>query len=278
MLLPLFGREVAMRSVVLVIFFAALAVPFLPAQASPSEQVQVGPPPVRRAEPPSEALSPDDLEKRGDELRMDKAYLDALDYYRTALKKKTNDAVLLNKCGIAELMMQRYKDAAKDFDRSIKANRGYAEAYNNRGVIDYEQRKYGKAVKQYQKAIKLDATSASYFSNLGAAYFAQKEFEKATDAYTHAMELDPDIFDRVSRAGVAAQLSSPEDRAHFDFVLARLYAKAGDLDRSLQSLRRAMEEGYKGIEDVYKEQEFSALRKDPRFAQLMAERPPAIPE
>jgi hypothetical protein len=39
-----------------------------------------------------------------------------------------------------------------------------------------------------------------------------------------------------------------------------------------------MEEGYKGIEEVYKDTEFSELRKDPRFTQLMAVRPPAIPE
>ena len=37
-----------------------------------------------------------------------------------------------------------------------------------------------------------------------------------------------------------------------------------------------MEEGYKNIEDVYKDGEFAELRKDPRFTQLMAARPPAI--
>ena len=39
--------------------------------------------------------------------------------------------------------------------------------------------------------------------------------------------------------------------------------KAAVTDRSLQYLRRAMEEGYKGIEDVYKDSEFAGLRKDP---------------
>jgi hypothetical protein len=58
--------------------------------------------------------------------------------------------------------------------------------------------------------------------------------------------------------------------------VAKLYAKLGQMDRSLQYLRRTMEEGYKNIEDVYKDSEFAELRKDPRFAQLMATRPPAI--
>ena len=32
------------------------------------------------------------------------------------------------------------------------------------------------------------------------------------------------------------------------------------------------------IDDVYKDADFEGLRKDTRFAQLMASRPPAIPE
>ena len=73
-----------------------------------------------------------------------------------------------------------------------------------------------------------------------------------------------------------ARLPSPQDRAHYDYVLAKLYARNGLPDRSLHYLRKAMEEGYKEINDVYKDEEFSAVRKDPRFAELMAAKPVAI--
>jgi hypothetical protein len=61
-------------------------------------------------------------------------------------------------------------------------------------------------------------------------------------------------------------------------VVAKLYAKMGDSDHSLQYLRKAMEEGYKKVEDVYTDPEFAELRKDARFTELMKAKPPAIPE
>ena len=75
-----------------------------------------------------------------------------------------------------------------------------------------------------------------------------------------------------------AQLPSPEDRARYDYTVARLYAKMGFSDRSFEYLKRAMEEGYKDFNNVYKDVEFSELRKDKRFAELVATKNPALPD
>jgi tetratricopeptide (TPR) repeat protein len=259
------------------LIFNIFNLPQVLAQNSPSGPVEIQPP-VRRSEPPSPAASAEELIERGDVLRAEKAYLDALDYYRAALAKKVNDPSIHNRMGIAEMQLEHWKESMKEFERAIKADREFADAYNNLGVDYYELKKYGRAIKEYERAIKLREDSASYYSNLGAAYFSKKQFEQAAAAYSQALQLDPDIFEHNSRTGVSARLPSPEDRAHYDYVMAKLYAKAGVNDRSLEYLRRAMEEGYKGIEEVYKDTEFSELRKDPRFTQLMAVRPPAIPE
>jgi pentatricopeptide repeat protein len=61
-------------------------------------------------------------------------------------------------------------------------------------------------------------------------------------------------------------------------VVARMYAKSGNLERALQYLRKAIEDGYKDLDSVYKDQEFATLRKDPRFSELMARKPTAIPQ
>jgi tetratricopeptide (TPR) repeat protein len=246
------------------------------AQISHSEQVQIAPPLVRAIDPPARDATAADLELQADRLRADKLYLDALDYYRAALNKKGSDAHLLNKIGITELMMQRYKEARRSFERAIRSDHNYADAYNNLGVIFYESKKYGAAVKQYEKAIEMDNSSASFFNNLGAAYFSKRAFESAVAAYQHALELDPDVFERSSRGGVQAQLPSPEDRARYDYTVAKLFAKMGLSDQSLEYLRKAREDGYKDLKNVYKDVEFTQLRKNPRFTELMASSTPVI--
>ncbi|HUK25046.1 MAG TPA: tetratricopeptide repeat protein [Terriglobales bacterium] len=274
-------------------FAAVLACVFFLLNNSPAQtasgQVLVQAP-VRHAEPPPAEASVDRLSERGDELRAEKFYLDARDYYEAALKKTAEEAgndqaalaksqaAIYNRLGICDLLLEHWGDSKKEFERAIKADRTFADAYNNLGVVEYERKKYGGAIKQYRRALALKADSASYYSNLGAAYFSKKEYEKAVAAYTQALQLDPDVFERTSRNGVSAQIPSPADRARYDYVMAKLYAKAGVNDRSLEHLRKAMEEGYKEINDVYKDKEFTALRKDPRFEQLMASRPQAIPE
>ncbi len=247
--------------------------------AQNAEQVAVSPPQIRRAEPPSSSSSAKELERTGDTLQADKNYLDALDYYQAALAKHPHNAVLLNKIGIADLQLHHYMEARKNFERSIHADKTYANAYANLGVVYYEQRNYPRSIRYYDKAIQLDKDEAVFYNNRAASLFVRKEFDKASADYAKAFALDPDIFERSERGGgVQARLPSPQDRARYDYVLAKLYAKNGMSERSLHYLRKAMEDGYRDIKNVYKDQEFTELRKDPRFTELMASKPLSIPE
>jgi tetratricopeptide (TPR) repeat protein len=259
------------------ILILVFATPVSRAQLSELDQIQIAPP-MSQVQPPSKDASAEQLEKQGDELRAEKAYLDALDYFHASLAKQPDNAPVLNKMGIVELLLQRYREAAKDFEHAVKKDRKFAEAYNNLGVVEYERKKYAAALKQYNKAIELSPDSASFYSNLGAAYFARKDFEHASEAYTQALRLDPMIFEHTSHTGIAAQMASPEDRAHYDYVLAKLYAKMGDSDHSLKYLRQALENGYPEVNSALTDPEFADLRKDTRFTDLMKARPVAIPE
>jgi tetratricopeptide (TPR) repeat protein len=247
------------------------------AQSSPPQPLPTNPPQLRPADARATAASAEDLERRADQLRDAKAYFEALDYYQGALSQNPNSAVLYNKLGINELLSERYPQAQKDFERAAQLDRGYADALNNLGVLEYLRRRYGRAIKQYQRAIACDPDHASYYGNLGTAYFAKKDWERSIEAYGRAVSLDPGFFGRTSKGGVAGQISSPADRAHFSYLLAKLYAKNGLTERSLEYLRRALEEGYK-IDPVYKDRDFTALRQDPRFLGLVAAPPVSIPQ
>jgi predicted Zn-dependent protease len=251
------------------------------AQISHPDTVQVKPPLLRTIDPPSPDATAADLEMRGDELHGQKLYFDAIDYYRAALGKTpagTGQAKIINKICRTQLVMTRWHDAQRSCQQSIKADHTFPDAYNNLGVAYYEEKKYGTAIKEYRKAIEIDATSASYYSNMGAALFSKKQYEESAKAYQKALELDPDVFERSSRQGVQAQVPRPEDRARYDYTVAKLYAKMGLSDRSLEYLRKAMEEGYKDYKNVYTDSEFAELRKDKRFTELMAMKTPALPE
>jgi len=215
------------------------------------------------------------LEQQGDELRAAKRYIDSLDFYNLALRKQPT-ALLWNKEGMSYLLLQKPDKAAKAFDHAIKIDKTAPEGYNNRGYIEQMKKKYDKAIKYYEKAIKLRPTDAVFYFNMGTCYFGKHNYPQAAKEYQTAFTLDPDIFVRVSRIGIMAQSTSPEDRAAFSFMVARMYAKAGDVDRSLEYLRKAMENGYRDINKVYTESEFASLRTDKRFEELMAQRPQAI--
>ena len=262
---------------ILALVIAALflmAVPLAGAQQSQQPTAAVAPQQIRRAEPPPADATVAQLEQRADELRAEKAYADSLDYYRAALRKEPRNAVLWNKAGIPELLLARYQDARKDFERAIKLNQQYADAYNNLGVAYYGEANYKKAIKNYLKALSLREDSASFHSNLGTAYFERKQVDLASKEYLRALELDPDIFERLTSAGFTAHVPGPVERAHFSFVIAKMYAQVGNADRCLLYLRKAKEDGYDKLADVYKDDVFAQVRKDPRFAELMGDAAP----
>jgi tetratricopeptide (TPR) repeat protein len=230
---------------------------------------------------PSLVATRQQLEQQGDECRQQKVYEDAVLFYVAALKKATHkpeSAVLYNKIGITSLQFGDYKHARKAFQKSVKLDHQYAEAYNNLGAVLFLENNYKKAVRQYQRALRLRESDAAFHSNLGTAYFMMKKVPEAVKEYARALQLDPAVFERTSHTGISAQLSAPENRAYYNYLLARMYARAGDFERSILHLRKAMEDGYKGINNVYKDAEFAALRKDRRFTDLMTSKPIAIPQ
>ena len=226
---------------------------------------------------PASSLTAQELEARADAFRSQKEYADALTWYEKATRKAPKNAQLWNKMGMSALQLGRYDLARVYFQKAIKFNRHYSEAVNNLGVTYYLRKDYRRAISYYHKAIKI-RDSASFHANLGAAYFDEKDFKLATSEYLTALRLDPEVLERTSVTGISASVARRQDIAQYAFMLARLYARVGDVDHSITQLRRAMENGYTDFSDVYTHADFAAVRQDPRFTALMNSKPAVIPQ
>jgi len=223
--------------------------------------------------PAINSMTVSELEKAGDLARVHKDYDLAIQYFQAAVRRDRKNATLYNKLGLAELKKDDLEQARMDFEKAVRLNSKYAEAVNNIGAVEYVHKNYGPAAKYFKKAVALDETRPTYHVNLGAAWFSQKKMDRAITEYTRALELDPDAFRQDSRAGIAAQISSPEERAQFSYTLAKAYAKRGDVDNCLQCLRKAKEDGYRNLANVYKDEEFSRIRDNAKLQELV---PPPV--
>jgi len=215
------------------------------------------------------AMTAAELEKAADALRDQKNYEDAIVYFKAALRKDPKNAVLHNKLGLATWKNGDIAGARAYFQKSAKINPQYAEAQNNIGAVDFAQNNLKSAAKYFKKAVALEETRATFHVNLGAAWFGQNKLERAISEYSRALELDPDVLGSTSRVGVAAQVATAEERAKYSYMLAKIYARRGDVDNCLRCLRKAKEDGYRELANVYKEEEFSKLRQDSRLSEVV---------
>lgn len=217
-----------------------------------------------------ESMTVTELEKAGDEARAQKDYTQAVRYFKVALKKDRKNWILYNKLGLSELKNNDLNAARSDFKRAVKHNSKYADAINNIGAVDFMKRDFDSAAKHFKKAIALDETRPTFHVNLADTWFSQNKLERAVAEYTRALELDPDALRQNTKIGVTAQIASPEEIARYSYLLAKIYAKRGDVEGCLQCLKKAKEAGYRGLEKVYREEEFSRIWENPRLHQVVA--------
>ncbi len=215
------------------------------------------------------ALTP---ELRGDVYMARKMFRDAVDYYQQA----PPTSAIMNKIGIAFHSMSELDVAKKYYLQALRLNAANGEAANNLGAVYYSRHSYRRSIALYKRALKYSNSPASVWVNLGTAYFARQNFNQASTCYETALKLDPDVLEHTAAFGTHIQERSVENMALYHLYLAKAYAKEGEKDRALLYLRKSLEEGLKDRKKLPDMPEFSSLREDTGFKELLAENPKAL--
>lgn len=208
------------------------------------------------------------LEMKGDIERVHNNYVLAISYYQQALRAEPKNPQILNKLGISELKAGERGTARKHFSQALKSDPHNISALNNLGAVYCLDKKYKNAVKYLKQALELNESSAPAHLNLAEAWMGLNEIDRAMTEYARALELDADILNE-SASGVSARVSTPEQRARVNFLIAKAYAKRGNIEGALEYLKRARDGRFPDMGRVYKDQEFALLWPDPRLEKIV---------
>lgn len=220
--------------------------------------------PVQAAATPK--LEPS-AEDRGDSLMAHQRYQAAIEAFKQGPK---DNAGVWNKMGIAYQMMFNLVDASHAYQMSLKLNPKNPIVLNNLGTVYDALRQYHSAEHLYKKALKIDPKSALILKNLGTDLLSQHKYRKGWETYKAALAVDPTIFDHSARPRVENP-ASIQDRGAMNFYMAKGCVRAGMVDRAIEYLRAAINEGFTNPKKINADIEFAILHGIPEFERLLAE-------
>jgi len=204
-----------------------------------------------------------------------------------ALRLQPDDANSLNNLGAIYMATGRFQEAIRVFEDQVRVDPNDGDVYSNLGTCFLLLQRYAEAVAPMEKAVALKPNSHDLWRNLGDAYqFAPGQKGKADGAYRRALELGRRQLainpkDSETMASVALYDAHLNNRAEaiqlversmkmapanneIFFTAALVYEILGEHSASLQALRSAYEKGHP-LDDIEREPELAALRKDPRY-------------
>ncbi|HYL68442.1 MAG TPA: tetratricopeptide repeat protein [Candidatus Limnocylindria bacterium] len=208
-------------------------------------------------------------ELRGDVLMARKEFAQAVDSYGQVLSERPNDALVLNKVGVAYQQLGDLQRSSRYYKKAMKADKNFPSPINNLGSVEYEKKHYGKAISLYKRAAILKVDLSVIYSNLGYAYFANKQYPEATDSFGKALALDPTIFEHKGGYGSIIQQRTTTDPGLFYFFVAQSFASAGDAERAAHYLKLARDDGYTKFRSAETDPAFARVIKDPRVQEVL---------
>jgi tetratricopeptide (TPR) repeat protein len=228
--------------------------------------------PIRTSVDSADILRSNELIQEGEAAFIRKEFYAALIKFLYAEKLTPNSGYLQNRLGMAYSQLELYDNAIASFKKAIASNPRYPFPFNNLGAIYFAQNKMKKARNLFQKALEMKDDEASFHLNLGMVYLQKNKLDKARAEISKALQIDP-LAISGPNVNLEAGSRTKTDRNYF---IARLHASEGRAVPAIESLKKAVANGFSNIEEIKKQADFNPIREDIRFIAFMTELPTLI--
>lgn len=188
----------------------------------------------------------------------------AIEQLKQAIALNPDSPKAYNLLGVAYFQRKDYELAEEQYKKAIDINPSYAKAYNNLGSVYFILRKFDKAEQMYKKALSLfpELISANY--SLGTLLLALGNTEESTLYLSKGIELDPDFIEK-NKAFITNFTSSTFNSPEIYFTYAKVYASTGNVEKTVEYLKKAAQAGFKDWKRIDEEKEFEKIRQDERI-------------
>jgi len=205
---------------------------------------------------------------------------EAISHYKMAIKINPDYANAHYNLGNALSAEGKNEEAISHYKMAIKIKPDYADAYNNLGAALLTERKIEEAISHYKMAIKIKPDYADAYNNLGAALLTERKIEEAISHYKMAIKIKPDFAEAYINLSSAylnktnfklslktlntlESINPNHPLLHYNFSC--YYALLGNIPKGIDSLKKAIENGYKNLQNLETDPDLENLRQNPQF-------------
>jgi tetratricopeptide (TPR) repeat protein len=160
-------------------------------------------------------ISGNEYEQLGDALLNKRNYYLAYVHYEKALKIEPGNNRIEYKKGLALLLGDKYDDAIDQFKSVIKKDPEFAKAYEGIGKAYFEKRDYPQAERYLRHAVKLDPTLWKSHTYIASIHEQRKDYTSAIASYQLALDSSPNKGMIYNNIGYAYLLKGDYHRAVF---------------------------------------------------------------
>jgi predicted CXXCH cytochrome family protein len=187
----------------------------------------------------------------------------ALPFYREALRRRPDSAIVLRKMGAAMTAAGQPDQGVAALERSLKLDPGVPAAWGLLGQAYVRQGKNREAVTAFERALEADPDQPGVRNNLGSVLASAGDLVRAEREFRESVRIQPNLPE--ARANLAGVLALNHDLPQAEFYLETALRLNPDYASAHLEYARLLEETGRPV-DAEREAE-RAVRADPQMAE-----------